>query len=247
MINTETGLPDPEQFLASAARFLIEGGENDVALLLTACRLTLTWDRDSYGTQAIAHLTGPRAMYDAWNSFDSEVRRAVDNAFGAIAPGDISNVYTLVRAEIIDPDSDWRTQVAEIAQGKAIHNQAPQINNAPILFWNYLRFRSEPERRIAVALDQTGVLFFPNCIARLNTDGGRRNREPDFLVCDAGKWGILEIDGAAYHRAAALDHQRDRVFRAYKIRVVERFPATECQEDAPGVVKRFLQQLERNG
>src|SRR4051794_12799321 len=66
MIETETGLPDPERFLASAAKFLIEGGENDMALLLTACRLTLSWDDSSYGTQITAHLTGPRMMYDAW-------------------------------------------------------------------------------------------------------------------------------------------------------------------------------------
>lgn len=247
MIDTETGLPDPERFLASAARFLIEGGENDAAFLLTACRLTLSWDKESYQPQITAHLTGPRAMYDAWNSFDSEFRRAVDNAFGAILPGDILSIYTVVRAEIVESDSDWRVQIAEIAQGKWVHNQGLQINNAPIFTWNNLRFRSEAERRIAIALDQTGVFFLPNCLGRLTTDSGRRNREADFLVCDNGKWGVLEIDGLTYHKAAALDHQRDRVFRSYKIRVVERFPATECQENAPNVVKRFLQQLERNG
>lgn len=248
MIETETGLPDPERFIASAARFLIEGNENDAALLLVSYRLILKWSEDwANEGQFVANLVGPRAMYDSWNSFDSPDRRAIEDAFRAITPMHLSCAYIHVRAEIIEPDPDWRTQVAEIAQGKAVHNQAPQINDAPILFWNYLRFRSEPERRIAIAFDQTGVLFFPNCIARLNTDAGRRNREPDFLICDAGKWGILEIDGTAYHRSAALDHQRDRVFRAYKIRVVERFPATQCHEDAPGVVRHFLQQLEKNG
>jgi len=148
---------------------------------------------------------------------------------------------------LINPDPDWREQAARVAGGKIIVNQAPNLPGGQILIWNNLRFRSEPERRVAAALDATRVLFFPNCVGRLNADDRRVNREPDFLVCEHGKWGILEIDGNAYHPSAARDHERDRLFRAYGIRVVERFTATECVSDAPTVVQRFLRVLRQNG
>ena len=62
------------------------------------------------------------------------------------------------------------------------------------------------------------------------------------MVCHEGKWGVLEVDGEPFHPAsrAAQDHERDRVFKAHGIRVVERFDARECFENAKGVVQKFL-------
>src|SRR5258708_7586502 len=120
-----------------------------------------------------------------------------------------------------------------------------QFQGGSIVTWRNLRFRSESEARIAAALDATSVLFLPNCMARLTTSEGRRTREPDFLVCQDGKWGILEVDGPFHEGLAAQDHDRDRLFRDYGIRVVERFKSEECYHDAPGVVRRFLALLEK--
>lgn len=78
-----------------------------------------------------------------------------------------------------------------------MHNQAVEAVSARI--WNNLRFRSESEVRIAQALDRAGVLFLPNCKARLGSPEGRRNRESDFMICYEGKWGILEMDGEPFH------------------------------------------------
>src|SRR4029079_18405884 len=56
-----------------------------------------------------------------------------------------------------------------------------------------LRFRSRTEVRIYDELRRRNILSFPNATAVL---GGRGiKREPDFLVCQDGKWGILEIMG----------------------------------------------------
>jgi very-short-patch-repair endonuclease len=114
------------------------------------------------------------------------------------------------------------------------------------LEWNNLRFRTAQEVRVAEALEAEGFLFLPNCRARLGEKGGRReNREPDFLVCHHGKWGILEIDGSSHQpTTAAADHERDRLFKHHGILVVERFPGAECFENAAGVVSEFLRILE---
>jgi hypothetical protein len=121
-----------------------------------------------------------------------------------------------------------------------VSNQAAGANH--VIVWRNLSFRSESERRIAEALDKAGVLFFPNCKARLGPRKDRENFEPDFLVCHKGKWGILEVDGEPYHPATRTveDHERDRFFRLHGIPVVEHYDAAECFENADKVVQQFL-------
>ena len=113
--------------------------------------------------------------------------------------------------------------------------------------WHGLRFRSRSEVCIAQALDRAGVLFLPNCCARLGPPPGRQNREADFLVCHEGRWGILKVDGEPFHPAAraAEDHARDRLFRLQGVSVVEHFDAAECRERPGDVVRRFLEILDR--
>lgn len=127
------------------------------------------------------------------------------------------------------------------------NNQCRQFDNRkPVHTWEHLRFRSLTETRIAEELDRRKVLFFPNCIARLGFKE-RENREPDFLVCYEGKWGILEVDGEDSHPQgrAAKDHERDRLFKLHGILLVEHFDASECWENADGVVKKFLELLRK--
>jgi very-short-patch-repair endonuclease len=58
-----------------------------------------------------------------------------------------------------------------------------------------------------------------------------------------GKFGILEVDGRPYHQTAADDHERDRLFKRYGIRVIERFDATRCWNEPDKVVQEFLEIL----
>ena len=107
-----------------------------------------------------------------------------------------------------------------------------------------LRYRSVPEVRIARALERAGVLFLPNCMARLTLPNGQRvNREADFLVCYKGHWGVLEVDGEDWHppERAALEHKRDRVFRRHGLRTVERYDASACLRSADSIVSDFLE------
>jgi hypothetical protein len=112
--------------------------------------------------------------------------------------------------------------------------------------WQNLRFRSVSEAKIAQALDRAGVLFFPNCIGRLTTTQGRQNRECDFLVCYDGFFAILEVDGDPYHPSsrAAEDHKRDGFFLDHGV-WVHRFDSDECFKCPDGVVRRFLERLNR--
>jgi hypothetical protein len=113
--------------------------------------------------------------------------------------------------------------------------------------WNGLRFRSQPEIRIAEALDKAGVLFYPNCKARLNTSVGREGKETDFLVFYQGKCGILEVDGEPWHPPSRTvhDHERDRLFKVHGIRVVEHYDANRCSRQPDEVVREFLEILKQ--
>jgi very-short-patch-repair endonuclease len=88
-------------------------------------------------------------------------------------------------------------------------------------------------------------MFLPNCMARLNGIGGRVNREPDFLVCDGGRWGILEVDGDEFHppTRTAQDHERDRLFLSHGVRLVQHFDAVDCFTTPRNVVEDFLHLL----
>jgi len=72
----------------------------------------------------------------------------------------------------------------------------------------------------------------------------RRTHNIDVLVCHKGTWGMLEVDGEPYHRLAAKDHKRDRLFKQGGLWLIERFPADECYENARIVVGEFMRILE---
>lgn len=109
--------------------------------------------------------------------------------------------------------------------------------------WQNLNFRSKSEIKIAEVLDKRGILFFPNVRGRVSSDDRMVTREIDFLICHEGKWGILECDGKKYHQTAADDHGRDRDWRIYGIRCIERFSSDECYNYPEKVVDKFLDLL----
>ena len=234
---------------ASAARFLIDGGEEDAASLLLACSMSIYDSGDtSYAgdeTHYAVHveMTGPRAAYDVLNDESNSIRRSIHKAIQAVLPSDRYVKHFTVHAEQVEIDPDWRAELLEIARGRGVHNQAPGVQNGRV--WRNLLFRSQSEVGIAQALDNAGVLYLPNCRARLGLGGQRFNREADFLVCASGNWGILEVDGEPFHPPSRTvqDHERDRLFRSHGIKVVEHFDADRCYQQPEHVVQEFLRIL----
>lgn len=121
----------------------------------------------------------------------------------------------------------------------------PLIYNSPSFDqWEGHAFRSAQEVRIAKALDERGVLFFPNAGCRITEGEIRKTREADFLVIIEGRIGILECDGKAYHQTAAEDHQRDRHFQRQGIRFIQRYSYEECLQEYQ-VVDDFLELMRK--
>ena len=240
-----------ERLLASAVHFLVDGQEEDAASVLLSCSLSVWESGDTWyvgdETYSAVHikLVGPRAAYEILRKEDHPITKAIRRALEAVLPEGMYIKHFTVHAEVIEIDADWRSELLEIARGRGVHNQAAAAKKVRV--WKNLRFRSQSEVRIAQALDRAGVLFLPNCKVRLGTPSKRQNREPDFLVCYEGKWGILEVDGEPFHPSTRTveDHKRDRLFRAHGILVVEHFDASECYKNPDGVVQRFLEILKK--
>lgn len=240
-------IPSGEQFQASAVRFLIDGQEEDAANILLACTVKVEEgdDQPNWNTVYIyLSLVAPRIAYDILFNREHYITTAIDRAFNAVCPMGITLSSMIIRAELLmNIDPDWHKELLEIARGKGIHNQLAEAR--PAQTWNNLRFRSVSEVRIAQALDRTGVFFLPNCKGRLSLPGKRENKEPDFLICLNGKWGILEVDGEPFHPPSRTveDHERDRLFKQHGIRVVEHYDANRCYEHPEEVVDNFLKLL----
>jgi very-short-patch-repair endonuclease len=244
---------DDEKMLASAVAFLAVGQEHEqeASATLLACTVKVydsgsTWWVGNELQQGInIHLSGPRTAYEIICDVNNPIRETIRHAFDAILPEGTYLDSMTASAEIVNIDPDWRSLYLDfLKEGKNVSNQA--VDDNANRMWNNLRFRSESEVKIAEALDRAGVLFLPNCKARLNTPQGRRNHEADFIICHRGKWGMLEVDGEPFHPPTRTveDHRRDRYFKEHGMPLVEHFDATECYNKPDDVVSRFLKLLE---
>ncbi len=240
-------LPDADKVLANAIAYLIEGQELYEASILLLCKIELiVWD-DEYGNTIIeVELIGNRAIYEIVQDEGHPSTKAIEAAFIPLLPRHYIFKGIVGKVELKNYGSEWRSTLLEIIEGKRPLNQCVPIQEKPRHSWENLFFRSPVEITIAKALDKYRVLFLPNCMARLGLPGSRENREADFLVCYEGKWGILEINGDAYHMNSAKDHDRGRLFKSHGVRVFEPYEARRCMKEPDSVIREFLELLKKN-
>ena len=107
-----------------------------------------------------------------------------------------------------------------------------------------MKFGSRSEVRIAQELESRRVLFFPLPLAVRSDTGAAYldHREPDFLICQDGVWGILEV---SFHQPARYekDSEKDIWFKKSGILCVQHYTAEKCFNDPADVVEEFLQIL----
>jgi hypothetical protein len=260
-------LPSGDQLLASAVKLLIELGENEAAGVLLTCSIDhVDTERDAdsdgweYGrSRLILGLRCPGGAFHILDDKSSATTKAVVDAFCAITPYDYDFGRIIVRGELMDVRPGWRSELLELLRGGTVSNQGSsddenvrsggvgnQATTArPVWTYQYMRFRSPYEVELAKAFDQLpGVLYFPGCKGRMTGPHGRENREPDFLVCKDGKWGILEVDGGIHTTSTkASEDERDRIFKKHGVKVVEHYDNGRVASQPDAVVKEFLSLL----
>lgn len=189
---------DGDQIIASAFQYLVEGEEFDAAETLLFCNVenieVIEEDNfrgTSYGVEV--RLRGPRLSCDRIQDDRGQIRKQVEDAIVNGLPFGHWISSLVARAAVFVPDPNWRDDLQELIKGRGVTNQASGAENPRM--WQGFRFRSATEIKIAEALDRAGVLFFPLPKARVAVDDRHMNVEPDFVVCQEGRWGILEVTG----------------------------------------------------
>ncbi|HUY75425.1 MAG TPA: hypothetical protein VMV29_01545 [Ktedonobacterales bacterium] len=229
--------PDANAFLYTLRRYLEIKGNSSIAALLidTTCGFRSTGEYSGSGGRWNEYI----ADFTLWvplhriDSFDEEVCKQIQIAADKIFPAECGySLYLNVQVQLADrPPEDG---------SEGINNGAFSFEQ-PVIQHDGLRFRSQTEIRIYDALKRRKILFFPNAAAVLG--GTNLKREPDFLICQNGKWGLLEVMGEIYHPSATKDHERARLFKEYGLIYVEFYDAARCYHNPDEVVQDFLKRL----
>jgi hypothetical protein len=159
-------------------------------------------------------------------------------------PDDLAVDFRMKRLNA--PDEAWnKTMKAMISEFKGsnqglISQIVAAREGRPVHTWNELRYASASEIRIAQELEKRQVLFFPLAVA-VRAETGQRwkdHREVDFLVCDRGVWGILEV---AYHPDRyEKDSEKDHWFKKSGILCIQHYTAERCNKEPSKVLDDFL-------
>jgi hypothetical protein len=116
----------------------------------------------------------------------------------------------------------------------------------PTLIYNEANYASQSEIRIAQELEDRQVLFFPLAMG-IRADTGefyRDHREADFLICDDGTWGVLEV---SYHPDRfEKDAEKDAWFKKSGILCVQHYTAERCYREPSNVVNEFISILRKH-
>ncbi|MDZ4851109.1 MAG: hypothetical protein SGI77_17615 [Pirellulaceae bacterium] len=150
------------------------------------------------------------------------------------------------------PDEKWESHIKTLIMQPKGSNQSLvsellfSRDGRPLHVWNELRYASKSEIRIAQEFEKRRILFFPLTVA-VRADTGENwndHREIDFLVCENGKFGILEV---AYHPDRyEKDSEKNLWFKRSGILCIENFTAERCYNDAEIVVEEFLAILKQH-
>ena len=112
--------------------------------------------------------------------------------------------------------------------------------------YNELKFASQSEIRIAQELEKRNALFFPLAVAVRNDTGNlfEDHREIDFLICQNGQWGILEV---SYHPDRfEKDAEKDYWFKKSGILCIQHYTAERCYNQSGDVIDEFLDVLKKH-
>jgi hypothetical protein len=234
-------VPDERAFLHTLQIYLEARGQKEVAALLEGgtCNLSpsSTYSGNRWG--ALATTLTFYLPKERLAKFSGPVRKALWLAAEAVLPKDAGlDVEEVVVAPFLEQPAG--TDPAPLNAGALASRAALEHDG--------LRFRSFAEIQIYEALKVRPVLFFPNAAAVLGGREKEGKKEPDFLVCLGGRWGVLEVMGEPYHPGATAfkDHERARLFKDYGLAVVEFYDASRCSRQPEAVVEDFLRRLEQS-
>jgi hypothetical protein len=212
--------------------------------------LTSVWDegeRTGFGGVIVSI---PASVFGFVKS-NERVQQVIQDTISDVAEGYLDvqrrDMTYSVRVKLREPEEDWqnivRRMIANMSdpnQGRITELASGRNNGKGPIVYNEMKFASKSEIRIAQELEARSILFFPLAMGVRAETGSfyKDHREADFLVCDEGKWGILEV---SYHPDRyEKDAEKSAWWKKSGILCVEHYTAERCFNEPRAVVDEFL-------
>lgn len=238
-------------------QLLIDSNYREVAALLVDGSMFIS--QSEWNSEVV--LDVPPSSY-SYIETDNSICQVIEEAVRTVCFGRVTdrdgdniakhNIAVIIRVKLLDVEDDWQAVIKElIAQEKetnhgVITEKVFARNKKQVYTYNEMKFASQSEIRIAQELERKQVLFFPLPLAvrRDTGDFYKDHREADFVICQEGVWGILEV---AFHPDRyEQDSEKDLWFKKSGILCIQNFTAEACYNNPSSVVNKFLELLAKH-
>ena len=243
-------------------QYLITLGRKDAAAIAIECEISMVingeYDRNWVNKVKIAVPTSSYSYVTSDDELGFFLRETLVNVMDGqyyskwdlFLDRDIFNDLTF-RILLTEPSEDWKNIIRRLIFAPTDSNQgivsekAFARENKSLYLYNEMKFASQAEIRVAQELENRKVLFFPLPLAIRAETGTfyKDHREPDFLVCLDGAWGILEVS----HHSNRYEQDSEKAvwFKNSGILCVEHYTSERCNKETGKVVSEFLATLAR--
>lgn len=239
-----------EQLLRTYVEIVRHSSKPELAALLVDAEINVYTEMNGYFHEVFIRLPAP---YVATVLNDDVILEHLRDCIKLLLSGQDYNANKIMfGTRFMEPEDDWRELVRSLIarakepnQGVVTSITRKREGNEPLKY-NEMNFGSATEIRVAQELEKRQILFFPLPLAVRAETGKcfKDHREPDFLICHEGVWGILEV---AFHQGRyEQDKQKDEWFKKSGILCVEHYTAEECYGKTASVIDRFLSILEQH-
>ncbi len=246
-----------EQLMRTFLEYLILIGQREIAAAAADGAIEPQWDEG--GGWSGLYLDLPPLGYN-FIADNDELRQIATTALRSVSSGHLRDCgagtpvdYSIeCRMKLLDVDGEWRDAIKEMIRNFKGSNQGyiSQLmaakNGRAAITYNELKYASKAEVKIAMELEARKTMFFPLAVAVRAETGNvwQDHREVDFLICDDGVWGILEV---AYHPDRfEQDAEKMAWFKRAGILCIEHRTAERCFNAPGAVVDEFLAILARH-
>jgi hypothetical protein len=234
---------------------LLEGNYREVAaLVVDADLLVLHGSFEPYSIR----IDLPSSAF-IFVTKEPTIRQVVEDTLRFTAQGhlydqngnNLENIAIEFRVRLLEVEDNWRNVIKELIVNAKDANQGVVTEKVfsrekkQVFLYNEMKFASQAEIRVAQELERRQVLFFPLPLA-VRSDTGKLfidHREVDFLICQDGVWGILEV---SYHPDRyEKDSEKDIWFKKSGILYIQHYTTEKCYSQSSVVVDEFLNILKK--
>ena len=244
-------------------QLLIDNGHPEIAAIATESEVCLLYLHDSFH----GRYPSPESIAIGFPTFawiyinnNEQNQRIIEGAMRTVIQGNIfsddgcliNDLPLMYRVKLVEVEEGWQNIVKNLIANSQNLNQAVVTEKVfskkerNILIYNEMKFASKTEIRIAQELENRKILFFPLPLAVRAETGNFYNdhREVDFLICQDGTWGILEV---SFHQDRyEKDSEKDSWFKKSGILCIQHYTAEKCWEHPRQVVDEFLSILSQH-